>query len=81
MDGIVASCERISDYEVEMTVGYELADGSYSFYKDKYSSMGGGTLRYGEELHMWYIIYASLCELMLQCNYYMCKREENLNDK
>ena len=35
-----------------MTVGYELADGSYSFYKDKYSSMGGGTLRYGEELHM-----------------------------
>lgn len=50
LDGIVASCERISDYRVEMTVGYELADGSYSFYKDEYSSMGGGTLRYGEEL-------------------------------
>ena len=50
LDGVVASCKRVSDYDIELMMGYELADGSYSFYKDKYSSLSMNKARYGEEL-------------------------------
>lgn len=50
VDGVVAICKRISDYQVELTIGYELADGTYSFYEEKYSTMSMNRARYGEDL-------------------------------
>ena len=46
VDGVVAICKRISDYQVELTIGYELADGTYSFYEEKYSTMSMNRARY-----------------------------------
>lgn len=50
LDGIIATCERVSDNEIELTVGYEMDDGSYLFFKESYSNLSTSKARYGEEL-------------------------------